>query len=111
MTISPDLMFFVASATERTAGISSARAIMAEWEVRPPVSVTMPATFSLSMSAVIEGVSSSTTTMEFSGRDERSTTCLPRRSARRPVLTSATSAARSRKSSSSMLENMLKYMS
>ena len=81
--------------------------MMAEWEVRPPVSVTMPATLSLSMSAVMDGVSSCTTTMEFSGRVERSTTSLPRRSARSPVLTSATSAARSRNSSSSMLENML----
>ena len=81
--------------------------MMAECEVRPPVSVTMPATFSLSMSAVIEGVSSLTTMIEFSGSVERSTTSLPNRSARRPVLTSATSVARSRKSSSSIWENIV----
>ena len=57
-------------ATDRTAGISSARAMMAEWEVRPPVSVTMPATLALSMVAVIDGVRSCTTTMVFSGNGQ-----------------------------------------
>ena len=100
-------MLVVQSATDRTAGISMARAMIAEWEVRPPVSVTMPTMWVRSMSAVMDGVSSCTTTIEFSGSDDRSTSSWPSRSASKPVLTSATSAARALKSSSSMLMNML----
>ena len=81
--------------------------MIAECEVRPPVSVTMPATCALSIVAVMDGVRSATTTMVFSGSTERSTRSLPRSVASRPFLTSATSAARSRKSWSSMLENIV----
>ena len=92
--------------TDRTAGISKARAMIAECEVRPPVSVTMPATLALSMVAVMDGVRSWTTMMVPAGRTERSTTSRPSSSARMPVRMSAMSAARRRKTSSSMDRNM-----
>ena len=84
--------------------------MIAECDVRPPVSVTMPATWALSIVAVMDGVRSCTTTTVFSGRTERSTTSLPSNSARMPVRMSAMSAARRRNISSSMDRNMFSNM-
>ena len=107
----PFLRSVHAPETERTAGISSARAMMAECEVRPPVSVTMPATFFLSMVAVMDGVRSCTTMTVPAGSTERSTTSLPRSSARMPVRMSSMSVTRWRMSSSSLMANMVANMS
>ena len=104
--VSPFLMSEQAFSSESTAGISRARAMMAECDVRPPTSVTTPTTFSLSMVAVIDGVRSCTTTMESLGRTERSTSSLPRSWARMPVRMSWTSAQRSRMSCSSEASNI-----
>lgn len=66
---------------------------MAEWEVMPPLSVTMPLTLWWSISAVMEGVRSPTTKIVSWGRCFRSTGFTPTKSSNRFRLISSTSVA------------------
>ena len=107
MTKSPFFRISVAFSTLSTAGISSARARMAEWEVFPPVSVMMPTILSLLIPAVTEGVSSLASRIVPAGASLTLTSFTPRRTARTPDLISRISAALCRIISSSTLANML----
>ena len=96
--------------TDSTAGRDMVRARMAEWEVRPPLSVTMAATFSRRRPAVMEGVKSRATRTEPGGSRFSSVRGRPRRMDSRRRRRSSTSSARWRISSSSMEENSSIYM-
>ena len=105
-TVSPFFRLDATPSTLSTAGISSALARIAEWEVVPPVSVIMPAMFSFTIPAVTEGVSSfATSTVPF-GASLTLISFTPRRMPRTPLLISLTSAARCFVSSSSAAENI-----
>ena len=60
-----------------TAGICSALARMAEWDVCPPTSVRMPTTFSFTMPAVMEGVRSVATSTVPAGTSATFTSGVP----------------------------------
>ena len=92
--------------TESTAGISSALASMAEWEVGPPTSVMMPDTFSFTICEVIEGVRSLHTSTVPCGTLPMSMSSMPRSFFRMHTFTSVISAALWRIISSSIPENM-----
>ena len=62
ITVSPFLTEVVISPNPTTAGISKVLAIIAEWEVLPPILVKKPITLLLSNWAVSEGVKSWATT-------------------------------------------------
>ena len=66
ITKSPFLTLVVISPKPTTAGISNVLAIIAEWEVLPPMFVKKPQTFDLSNWAVSDGVKSWDTTTVFS---------------------------------------------
>ncbi len=107
----PSLSIDVASATLKTAGISRARARIAECEVLPPVSVMMPTILPFLMPAVTEGVSSLVRRTVPFGASETLISRIPRSFLRRPALISRTSAARWRIISSSIEEKMPMNMS
>ena len=95
-----------ASGTLSTAGISSARASIAECEVLPPVSVIMPTILPFLMPAVTDGVSSLVSMTVPLGASLIFTSLMPSSMRRSPVFISRTSAARWRIISSSIEENM-----
>ena len=63
--------------TLSTAGISSALARIAEWDVLPPTAVMIPATFSLTIPAVMDGVRSSATRIVPAGTSDMFTSGVP----------------------------------
>ena len=102
----PGAMASSAPGTLSTAGISSARARMAEWLVAPPVSVMIPAMFSRLRPTVMLGVRSWATITVPAGAEARSWSSRPSRVLSSRSRRSATSVARWRVSSSSTALNM-----
>lgn len=93
-----------------TAGISSARARMAEWLVLPPISVTMALMFSRLSPTVIEGVRSLAASTVPLGTADTSTLSIPKSRRSMRVRMSPMSVARCFISSSSTLENISIYI-
>ena len=90
--------FFTSSVIElvpTTAGISNERAIIAEWEVRPPIFVAKPLTYFLLSWAVSDGVKSSAITITSSSIKLGFGKSTPKRCAKIRLETSLISAARS----------------
>ena len=96
--------------TATTAGISRARARIALWEVLPPISVTIPATFAGLIPAVIDGVKSFATITLPSGSAAISTGFTPCRTCWSLTLISLISVALCCISSSSMDANISAYI-
>ena len=69
-TLSPFLTDVQIPSILRTAGISIALASIAEWEVLPPTSVSIPAIFSATIPAVMDGVRSCATSTVPAGAAE-----------------------------------------
>ena len=92
--------------TESTAGISSALARIAEWEVGPPTSVMIPTTFSFTICDVIDGVRSLHTSTVPAGTLPISISLTPSSFLRMLTFTSAMSDALCFIISSSIVEKM-----
>ena len=105
-TLSPLEIFSVIPGILSTAGISRARARIAEWEVLPPTSVRIPVTFLGLIPAVIDGVKSSATRTVPSGTFARSTSSTSRSIFNNLVFISHTSVALCWNISSSIEENI-----
>ena len=105
----PSVQYERASAAPSTAGMFSPRAMMAEWEVAPPISATIPSTCSRSSVAVSLGKRSCTTRITLPGRWLRLFCSSPRSSRRRRLRKSRKSAARPEKRGSSISANSAMY--
>jgi len=77
MISSPSFTASITPLVLNTAGIPRARDKMAEWEVYPPLAVTIPYMISPVMPTVIEGVKSSVTTTVPFGTLDRFTASIP----------------------------------
>ena len=103
---SPCFTSLITDAIPTTAGISKLLAIIAEWDVLPPISVAKPLVNFLSNCAVSEGVKSWATTITSWSINDKSATSTPKMWYLIRVVTSLISAALSLMYSSSKLSNI-----